>query len=216
MGELRYVLIGAHLRPEDARAEGAELLEAGDLVLSAIAIDRKQSLADREVVTRAAQLRQELAAREIFVAIRYGASAADAADAAGKVAPHLERWKGLLERWRGRAELTLRAGGGAAKTRPDRAAYESGADYLRALQQVRGSAPVDPRFVADAETMFARVAEALRVIRREDGGTEIAMLLGRSDIAKAADLAGELRRAHPSVPFLLSGPWPLEVFADEP
>ncbi|HVR44915.1 MAG TPA: GvpL/GvpF family gas vesicle protein [Thermoanaerobaculia bacterium] len=212
----RHLLLGAHLREEDARLDGVARLAAGDLVLSALACGARRSPADREIIARAAAARAELAAREIFVAIRWGASATSPADAEEKCRAHLPRWRELLERWRGCAELTFKAGGAAARERPDRSSFTSGADYLRALQTLRNAGRVDPRLLDAAESRFATLAERTRRVRREDGGAEIAMLVRREKIDAAADLALALRADFPTIPFLLSGPWPLEVFADEP
>ena len=216
MSALRHVLLGAHLRPEDAALEGVIPLEAGSLVLSTIVADANRNLASREIVAAAARLRQELAAREIFVGIRYGATARDGEDAARKCEPHLERWASLLERWRGHAELTLKAGGAALPGRPDRKEFASGAEYLRALQTLRRAGGVDPAFLDEAESRLGSIAAKIARRPREDGGSEIALLVRREHLDLAKQAAEELRRSHPGVPFLLSGPWPLEVFADEP
>ncbi|MGH9456287.1 MAG: GvpL/GvpF family gas vesicle protein [Thermoanaerobaculia bacterium] len=209
------MLIGAHLRPDDALVEGADRMDAAGLTLSAIAIGERDNLAAREVVARAAAVRQELARREIFVAIRYGATARDAAEAERKVAPHLARWKALLERWRGHAELTLRIGGGPRTPRPDRTAFTFGAEYLRALRHSREVAPEVAAFAEKSAARLRELAADLRTIRREDGSIEIALLVPRDRIDDAKGVAQSLKEAPGSVPFLLSGPWPLEVFADE-
>lgn len=215
MSALRHVLLGAHLRAEDVAVEGVVPMQAGPLVLSTFPVSGDQNLASREVVGTAARLRQELAAQEIFVGIRYGATARDQQDALRKCEPHIERWTLLLERWRGYAELTLKAGGAALRRRPDRNEFASGAEYMRALHALRHSASVDPAFLADAETRLGAVAAKLIRRSREDGGTEIALLVRREHLERAREAAEQLRREHPSVAFLLSGPWPLEVFADE-
>ena len=50
---------------------------------------------------------------------------------------------------------------------------------------------------------------------RDSASVELAMLVRRSDL-DAVRAAGEaLRRDFAKVPFLLSGPWPLEVFTDD-
>ncbi len=211
----RYVLVGAHLTEADASVPGVVPLAAGDLFVSGIEVPQKRNLAEREIVARVAGLRQELIAKEIFVAIRYGATVRDAAGAFEKCAPHLARWRALLERWRGRVEVVMRIGGEGAGERPDRADYDSGSAYLRALHAMRHAVPIDTAFVSDAEARFGEIAEATKTIAREDGTIEIAALVARDRIEAARAVAEELKARRPGVPFLLSGPWPLEVFADE-
>lgn len=211
----RLVLLGAHLRAEDADIEGVRIVPAGDLFLSALEIPSSQGVAAHEVVTRAAAVRQELALRETFIAIRYGATATTDQEAAAKCATHLSRWSQLLGELRGMAELTLRAGGGAKGTRPDRKAFATGAEYLHALRASKTGNPVDPEFLADARTRFAEAAGRIVDVERHDGGAELAMLVARDRIDQARKIALALREDWPHIPFLLSGPWPLEVFADE-
>jgi hypothetical protein len=211
----RFILVGAHLKEDDASVGGVTLLPAGDLFISGVEVPERRNLAEREIVARVASLRQELIGREIFVAIRYGATARDATAAAEKCAPHLGRWRGLLEAWRGRVEVVMRVGGAGAGERPKREAFDSGAEYLRALHSMRHAVPIDQAFVADAEARFRRMADAIRTLSREDGSIEIAMLVRRDRIDDARRIAEELKTERAGVPFLLSGPWPLEVFADE-
>lgn len=212
----RLVLLGAHLRNEDAALEGVRVVPAGTLFLSTIEIPSTQGVAAHEVVTRAASVRQELAQCETFVAIRYGATASSPEEAAAKCAPHLDAWKRLLEQHRGMAELTLRAGGGAKAARPDRTAFANGADYLRALRAAKSGSPVEPAFLDDARERFSGCATRIVPVERHDGGAELAMLVARERIDSARRIALDLRESWPHIPFLLSGPWPLEVFADEP
>lgn len=211
----RYVLVGAHLREADASIDGVTPLPAGDLFISGIEVPERRNLAERELVARVATLRQDLIGREIFVAIRYGATARDAAAAAEKCASHLGRWRALLETWRGRVEVVMRVGGSGSVERPDRGSFASGADYLRALHAMRHAAPIDAAFMAEAEHRLGAIAAAIRRVSREDGSVEIAALLPRERIDAARAIAEALRAGRPDVPFLLSGPWPLEVFADE-
>jgi hypothetical protein len=211
----RYVLIGAHLREEDASVPGITALPAGDLFVSGVELEARRNLAERAIVGQVAVLRQQLIAREIFVAIRYGATAEGPASAHSKCAPHIDRWRGLLERWRGRVELVMRIGGAGGGERPHRADFASGADYLRALHAMRNTAPIDAGFISEAEKLFGEIAEATRTVSREDGTIEIAALVARDRIEAARQMAEELKSRRSGVPFLLSGPWPLEVFADE-
>lgn len=215
MSDSRFALIGAHLLAEDAGIEGVSVFPAGGIFVSAIEVAPSQGLAAREVVSRAAAARQELAARETFIAIRYGATASGEREIASKCGPHFERWRELLELHRGKAELTLRAGSGAKVNRPDRRDFSSGAAYLRALREAKSGSPVPQPFLEAAREAFAGIAEHVSDVERHDGGAELAMLVPREKIDRARAAANDLRERWPDVPFLLSGPWPLEVFADE-
>ncbi|HUP63735.1 MAG TPA: GvpL/GvpF family gas vesicle protein [Thermoanaerobaculia bacterium] len=211
----RYVLLGAHLLREDAEIEGVTVLPAGGIFLSAIDAPPRSNVAERDLIAKAARARQELAAKETFIAIRYGATASSPEEAAVKCAVHLDRWKSLLERRRGMAELTLKAGSTSRPTRPDRASFTSGAAYLRALREASRGAEADPAFMVAARERLGEIAERVELRRREEGGSELAILIRRSAVSAARNAAEELRKLFPAVPFLLSGPWPLEVFADD-
>ena len=50
---------------------------------------------------------------------------------------------------------------------------------------------------------------------RDNASVEMAALVRRNDVAAVFEAGAALKRDFPDVPFLLSGPWPLEVFADD-
>jgi hypothetical protein len=58
-------------------------------------------------------------------------------------------------------------------------------------------------------------AVAHRWSPRDEKSVELAALIRRASVDDVLAAGNELRRTCPNVPFLLSGPWPLEVFADD-
>jgi len=210
----RYLILGAHLEPADAAVEGVTILSAPPLHLSAMPYDGDLGAADQATVLRASTLRRELIGREIFVAFRYGFSVTDEEDARLKVNERLPVWQELLNRNRGRVEMTLRTTG-VTSPRPDRHEFKSGGDYLRALFERRKNSTIEPDFKQAVEERFMPLVFDSKWIDREDGAREMVMLIDRSRLPEAEIRGRALKRDFPDVPFLLSGPWPLEVFADE-
>jgi gas vesicle protein GvpL/GvpF len=215
MSERRYALIGAHRQRSDAEGvPGVTLFEIAPVIVSAIAFDAEHGIAGQEVLGRALEARSALMAQATFVAIRYGASVKDGYEAAAKCASFLSRWREVLERHQDMAEITVRIAGTGKGERPDRHAFKSGSDYLRALHAAR-SAQIEEQTRSAVEQAFAGLAGEHRWLAREDGGAEFVALVNRRDI-QAVRKAGEtLQTKMRDVPFLLSGPWPLEVFAEE-
>jgi len=202
---MKVVVIGAHLHRTDIEPL-AEAVPAGALWLSGISVDDNQPLGDRDLLLRVANVRAALLERATFVAIRYG-FAADVA----KVAPYLAKWQQLLEAHRGHVEMTLKVAAAAPLPRPDRRDYASGAGYLRALHA--SAAEIDPRFREAAEARIGGIER--RWTPRDNASVEMAALVERADVARVIEAGQSLKRDFPEVPFLLSGPWPLEVFADD-
>jgi Gas vesicle synthesis protein GvpL/GvpF len=203
---MKVVVIGAHLHRSDIEPL-ATALPAGDLWLSGVEVADDQPLGDRDLVLRVAKTRAALLERATFVAIRYGFAAGDTS----KVSPHLATWRRLLERHRDHVEMTLKVAAAAPRPRPDRRDYTSGAGYLRALHA--SSAEVDPRFRQAAESRIAAIA--YRWSPRDNASVEMAALVRRDDVGRVIEAGQSLKRDFPEVAFLLSGPWPLEVFADD-
>lgn len=210
----RYLILGAHLQQADAAVEGVTIFTAPPLHLSAMPYDGELGAAAQATLLRASTLRRELIAREIFVAFRYGFSVTDEDDARRKISERLPVWQELLEKHRGRVEMTLRTTG-VTSPRPDRHEFRSGGDYLRALFERRKNSIIEPDFKRAVEERFVPLVSDSKWIDREDGAREMVMLLERSRLSEAGILGQRLKRDFPDVPFLLSGPWPLEVFADE-
>jgi gas vesicle protein GvpL/GvpF len=210
---MKFVAIGAHLLRDDVEPH-ADAIVIGDLYLSALAVPDDQPLGDRELLLQVAAIRAKLLDAATFVAIRYGFVVASADDALAKCAAHLVRWKHLLIEHREHVEMTLKTAAVAPQARPDRHAFTSGADYLRALHAATQASNADLHLRAAADRLLVPLAVEHRWLHRDEKSVELVALIerGRLDDARAA---GESLRAQcPDVPFLLSGPWPLEVFAD--
>jgi len=203
---MKVVVIGAHLHRHDVEPI-ASALPAGDLWLSGVEVDDDQPLGDRDLVLRVAKTRAALLDRATFVAIRYGFAVGDIS----KVAPFLASWRQLLEEHRDAVEMTLKAAVAAPHPRPDRREFSSGAGYLRALHA--SGAEIDPRFREAVEARIPCIRR--RWIARDNASVEMAALVKRDDVAAVMEAGAALKRDFPDVPFLLSGPWPLEVFADD-
>lgn len=203
---MRLVMIGAHLRDDDVRGI-AEPVACGAITLSGIEIADAQPLADRELLLTAARVREQLLDRATFIAIRWG-FAATPAEAAATCAAHAERWRRVLEANRDNVEMTLKVAAADPKPRPRREDFASGADYLRALHG--NAAEVDPRF-RDAVSSIGMN----RWSHRDGRSLECALLVARAGVDRVREQGEQLKRDFPDVPFLLSGPWPLEVFVDQ-
>jgi len=205
---MKSVVIGAHLRREDIEPD-ARALAAGEVFLSGVDIDDDQPLGDRDLLLRVAKIRAALLERATFIAVRYGFAVHGESEAASKVAPHAARWRALLEANRDNVEMTLKVIARNPRPRPDRHDFATGADYLRALHESTHAAEVDERF-RDAVSRLG----THRWIHRDGRSLECALLVPRADVPRLGEAGEQLRRDFPDVAFLLSGPWPLEVFAD--
>jgi hypothetical protein len=203
---MKHVAIGVHLRREDVEPL-ATPIAAGELFFSALDVADDQPLGDRELLIRIARLRGALLERATFVAVRYGYTFTREAEAA-----QLARWKEILEANRGNVEMTLKVAATSSRARPDRHAFASGADYLRALHEATQAADADPKFRAEAERLILPHAVKHRWTHRDEKSLELSVLVARGAVDAVRE-AGE-RLKETGVPFLLSGPWPLEVFAD--
>ena len=206
---MRAVVIGAHLQRDDIEPI-AEAVPVGDLFLSGAQVSDDQPLGDRDLLLRIAALRARLLERATFVAVRYGFAVRSSEDAMAKTAAHLPRWRRLLIEHRGKVEMTVKVAASAAKPRPQRRDFTSGADYLRALHEATQAASVDPRFRQAVSRMGTS-----RWLHRDDRSLECALLVSRDDVSRVQQAGEQLKRDFPDVPFLFSGPWPLEVFADD-
>lgn len=202
---MKLVLIGAHLRDDDVRGI-AEPVACGTVWLSGVPIGAAQPLGDRDLLLRVAEVRGKLLDRATFIAIRYG-FAATPAEAAATCAAHAERWRRVLEANRDNVEMTLKVVAADPKQRPRREDFASGADYLRALHG--NAAEADPRFREAVSSIGMN-----RWSHRDGRSLECALLVPRADVDRVREKGEQLKRDFPDVPFLLSGPWPLEVFVD--
>jgi hypothetical protein len=210
---VKSIVIGAHLLRDDIEPI-ATAITAGDLYLSALEVPDDQPLGDRELLLRVAGVRARLLEVATFVAIRYGFALTSPTDAFGKCAPHLPRWKSVLTAHRDHVELTLKVAAATTMLRPDRRDFTNGADYLRALHAAQQASNVDPTFHEAANRLLTPLAVKHRWEHRDERSIELAMLVERAKLNDVQLAGEELRAQAPDVPFLLSGPWPLEVFAD--
>jgi Gas vesicle synthesis protein GvpL/GvpF len=206
---MKFVAIGVHLRREDVEPL-ASAVPVENLFLSALEVPAEQNLADRELLLRVANVRAQLLERATFIAIRYGFTFTN--DAQSKVGTFLSRWRALLAEHRGRVEMTLKVAAAAAASRPDRREFTSGADYLRALHAAREAASVDGPFRQQVDHLLVPLTVAHRWSHRDEKSLELAMLAERASLDEIRAAGEQLRATR--VPFLLSGPWPLEVFAE--
>lgn len=210
---MKLLVIGAHLERGDIEPL-ARPVAVADLFLSALEIAGDQPLGDRELLLKVARVRSELLQRSTFIAVRYGFAAGSESEAADKCAPHAGRWRALLERHRNEVEMTLKVVAAGGFARPDRRSFRRGADYLKALHAAVASVEIDPSFRAGVERRLLPLASAQRWIVRDGGTVELAMIVHRDSVEQTYAAGEDLRTMHPNVPFLLSGPWPLEVFAE--
>ena len=211
---MRRVVIGAHLRREDIEPL-AEAIEADELFLSSLSVPDEQPIGDRDLLLRVADIRAQLLGRATFIAIRYGLVLSSDAEAFTKTAAHLPRWKQKLLAHREHAEMTLKVAAHAPLARPDRRDFASGADYLRALHSAVRSASVEPAFHAAVERLLLPLAVTAKWQTRDERAVEWTALIRRDDVETMNAAAGTLRAECATTPFLFSGPWPLEVFADD-
>lgn len=211
---MKSIAIGAHLLRDDVEPL-AEAVPVGDLFLSALSVADDQPLGDRELLLKVAGIRGKLLDVATFIAIRYGFAFTSPDDAQSKCLAHLGRWKRALTENRGNVEMTLKVAASSPQPRPDRHAFASGAEYLRALHAATQSANVDPSFRAAVEEKIIPLARKHRWSHRDEKSVELTALISRDQLDVVKRAGEELRAAAPHVPFLLSGPWPLEVFADD-
>jgi hypothetical protein len=211
---MKLVVIGAHRERNDIEPV-AEAIAVSDLWLSGVPVDDSQPIGDRDLLLRVAKTRAALLDRATFVAIRYGMTAHGSSDAIAKCAAHIDRWRRVLNEYRGDVEMTLKVAAAAPRARPDRHDFESGAAYIRALHDATRATDVAPEFRKAVDDTLAPLAVKHRWSNRDTSSLEFAVLVKRDDVAAINEAGAALKRDFPSVPFLLSGPWPLEVFADD-
>jgi hypothetical protein len=207
---MRLVIIGAHLHRDDVEPL-AEAVAAGTLWLSGVGVADDQPLGDRDLLLRVAKMRAELLDRATFIAIRYGFTVRDAIEGATKCAPHLSRWAQLLVQHRHDVEMTMKIAAASPRPRPNRRDFTTGTDYLRALHG--SNAVVDARFREAVESRLPCIRR--RWVPRDNASVEMAALVRRDGVTAVFEAGAALKRDFPDIPFLLSGPWPLEVFADD-
>lgn len=209
---MKSIAIGAHLLRDDVEPH-AEAVPVGDLFLSAVSVDDDHPLGDRDLLVRVAGTRAKLLEIATFVALRYGFTFASAEQAQTKTLAHHARWRRLLTAHRDHVEVTLKVAASNAPPRPDRKDFTSGAEYLRALHAATQGASIDASFKAAAEGLIVPLTVKHRWIHRDEKSMELAALVERARMEDVRAAGEQLKQT--GVPFLLSGPWPLEVFADD-
>jgi hypothetical protein len=197
---MKSLVVGVHLHREDIHVDA---VAAGELWLSVVPLADEQPAADRDLVLRVAKVRSELLDRATFIAVRYGS-------VVPPLPPIRPEWRDLLVANRENVEVTLKVAAASPKPRPRREEFTSGAAYLRALHDT--AAAPDDAFREAAERAFGAIAVRWRA--RDNASLEMAALIPRTRVEDVLAAGELLKRDFPRVPFLLSGPWPLEVFAD--
>ncbi len=211
---MKSIVIGAHLQRDDVEPI-AEALKISDLFVSAVGVDDDRPLGDRDLLLEVAAIRARLLDRATFIAIRYGFTVRNEPELAAKCAGLTAGWREVLVAHRDEVEMTLKAAAAAPAARPDRRDFASGATYLHALHESARAAYLDPQFRGGVERSLIPIATQHRWIHRDTSSVELAMLVRRRDLDAVLSAGENLRRDFPNVPFLLSGPWPLEVFAND-
>ena len=211
---MKSVVIGAHLEREDVEPI-ADALPISEIFLSAVPVADDRPLGDRDLLLQVAEVRGRLLDRATFVAIRYGFAVRDEHEAEIKCRGRIPRWRELLVAHREQVEMTLKAAAVAVAARPDRHDFPTGAGYLRALHEKAQAVDIDPQFRNGIERTILPLTTEHRWIHRDGSSVELAMLVARRDVEIVLAAGEKLRREFSSAPFLLSGPWPLEVFADD-
>ena len=198
---MKNVVVGVHLKREDIHVDA---IPTADLWYSVVPIEDDHPLADRDLVLRVAKIRAELLDRATFIAVRYGYALS------GAPAPPPAHARQILEANRNNIEMTLKVASSSPKSRPNRKDFTSGAAYLKALHN--SAATIDPTFKQAAEKALNAIET--RWVPRDTASLEMAALIPRDRIEQTRAAGEQLKRDFPRVPFLLSGPWPLEVFAN--
>ena len=210
---MKSIAIGLHLDREDVEPV-AKAVAASGLFVSAVDVEDDQPLSDRDLLLRVASVRAKLLERATFVAVRYGFTFRSSKEAESKIAENATRWRQTLMENRNRVELTLKIVATDAQPKPDRLDFKSGADYLHALHDAKNAAVVSDAFKAAVEKHLGSLCTAHRWMTRDSSSIEFAALIDRDSLGSLPSAGESLKRACPEVPFLLSAPWPLEVFAD--
>lgn len=198
---MKSLVVGIHLHREDIHVDA---VAAADLWLSVVPLADDRPIADRDLVLHIAKVRGELLDRATFIAVRYGT-----------VVPPLPairpEWRNLLVANRANVEMTMKVASASPKPRPRREDFANGAAYLHALHD--SNAAVDDAFRNAAERAFDAIES--RWNARDNASLEMAALIPRARIEEIFTAGAQLKRDFPRIPFLLSGPWPLEVFGEK-
>lgn len=210
---MKSIVIGIHLQKEDVQPV-AEVMPVGDLFASVFEVGDDRPMGDRDLLVEVAAIRARLLDAATFIAVRYGLAVHDANELAAKCGTMTKRWRDQLVAHRDEVEMTLKAAAASPPPRPNRRDFESGAAYMRALHDATNAVNLDGSFRQVLERTLIPLATQHRWLR-DSSSVELAMLVRRRDLESLRSAGESLRYSHPKMPFLLSGPWPLEVFADD-
>lgn len=211
---MKLLLVGVHERREDIEPM-ARAIPSGPVFLSVMEVPDDQPAGDRPLLLRTLDVRGQLLERATFLAVRYGFFARSEEDAVARTLPHVGRWLALLQTHGAFIEMSLKVVAATPREKPDRKDFTSGAAYLRSLHEATRAADTDPEFRRVVEERITSLASEHRWIHRDSASLELALLVDRNRADEVAAAAAALKAAFPHVPFLLSGPWPIEVFADD-
>jgi hypothetical protein len=210
---VRLIAIGIHLElPDIVNSGEATAIAVGDVFVSALAVPHEQPLSDRELLLRVAAIRRRLLASATFIAVRYGAAFSSAAELRNRFIGRTEEATAILRARRDCVEMTMKIPVGGAAAGPDRGDFSNGADYLRALHAHRNAAHLDPQFRSRVDERLGPLAVELRWRPRDAASVELVALIPRDAVDRFRGAAETLRETKQA--FLLSGPWPLEVFGE--
>jgi hypothetical protein len=210
---VRLIAIGIHRELEDiGSGSEATAIAVGDVFVSVLAVAREQPLGDRELLLRVAAIRRRLLASATFIAVRYGAAFTSASELRNRFIGRAGESAAILRARGDCVEMTMKIPVGGVAAAPDRSDFSNGADYLRALHAHRNAAHLDPHFRSRVEERLGPLAVELRWRPRDAASVELVALIPRDDVDRFRGAAETLRETKQA--FLLSGPWPLEVFGE--
>lgn len=209
----KLIAIGIHGQLSDIPEGGeATAVGVGNVFVSVLGVPHEQPLADRELLLRVAGIRRQLLESATFIGIRYGAAFSSVEELKSRFIGRVANAAEILRMRRGCVEMTMKFPVGGAAAPPDRHDFSSGGDYLRALQFHRKAAKLDPEFSTLVEQRLAPLAVEFRWRPRDASSVELVALILRGETDRFRAAAETLRDSRQA--FLLSGPWPLEVFGE--
>lgn len=210
----RLMPLGVHRSADEISAEGIARIDVGPVVVSALEIGEGENAATSSVLTRALELRTALLRGGSYIAIRYGVVLDSESEVIRVCEPKASAWAKTLDKTRGLVELTLKIAPDQKPERPDRKSVSGGSEYLMKLKLMQRSTLSKER-KEEIEAILAEGANRTVWRDREGGGTELVMLVPTERVAEFRERGQRLAQSERRLPFILSGPWPIEVFADE-
>jgi len=154
------------------------------------------------------------------VPARFGQWFEDGDAARAKIAADAAHWRGLLERFRGRAEYGVRVHGlepVADEAAQDVHAGASGTRYMQELKRRHGE---QARRRAQGDEVAASLAQAAGVLLQDARsenfaeGVAVAHLVAWNDVALYHTAMRRVEAARRDLRFLFTGPWPPYSFVE--